>query len=287
MNILIFEKPDFISSDTFVVSGQRARHIIEILRAEIGDTIKIGELNGNIGVGEIVEFSSSSLRTRETSPVIPAFAGMTRKKTGMTDTPTSATCDRPCETVTIKILDLATPSLQPHADLILALPRPQMLKRILENVASLGVRNIYLIKSEKVEKSFFSSPVLNDENIKKHLLLGLEQSATTILPRVKIYKNFKQFVGELSGDDFSADRYAVKFIAHNKTDADDLRNVVNVVNIQQQSKQNSIIAIGPEGGWTENEVQIFIDKGFQCISLGNRILRVETAVYVALWKCNF
>ncbi len=244
MNILIFEQSDLSSPDIIVVSGRRARHIFEILHAKIGDTIKIGELNRNIGVGEVIDFCNTS------------------------------------ESVKIKILSLATLSLQPQVDLILALPRPQMLKRILENVASLGVRNIYLIKSEKVEKSFFSSPVLSDESIKKHLLLGLEQSVTTILPRVKIYKNFKQFIGELS---ISTAKYAVKFIAHNKANAVDLRNIMAA---QQCSKQNSIIAIGPEGGWTENEFQTFLDNDFQCILLGDRILRVETAVYVSLWCMN-
>ena len=60
--------------------------------------------------------------------------------------------------------------------LVLALPRPKMLRRILRSVAEFGVAELHLINSYRVEKSYWQSPVLEGGAIREYLLQGLEQS---------------------------------------------------------------------------------------------------------------
>src|SRR5690606_28312505 len=78
--------------------------------------------------------------------------------------------------------------------LLLALPRPKMLKRVLQTVASMGVPRLVLLNSYRVEKSFWQTPFLTPEAIREQLILGLEQSRDTVLPEVWIEKRFKPFV---------------------------------------------------------------------------------------------
>src|SRR5690606_26111522 len=78
--------------------------------------------------------------------------------------------------------------------LLLGLPRPKMLKRILQSATVLGVKNIYLINSYRVEKSYWQTPFLSEKAIREQLVLGLEQGCDTVLPQVHLVKRFKPFV---------------------------------------------------------------------------------------------
>ncbi len=149
--------------------------------------------------------------------------------------------------------------------LILAMPRPKVFKRVLQAVTALGVKRIFLINSWRVDKSYWKSPVLDAGSLLEHQILGLEQARDTILPTVEIQQRFKPFVEDSLPD---LARGAVALLAHPYASRPCPANV----------KQQAVLVIGPEGGFTDYEVGKMIEAGLTAVQLGTRSLRVETAV---------
>lgn len=149
--------------------------------------------------------------------------------------------------------------------LILALPRPQQIKRILQTVAGAGVKALHLIHSRRVEKSYWQSPVLAPEEIERQLHLGLEQGRDTVEPQVHFHPRFKPFV-EDELPELVAEQMAL--VAH----------PYQAVPCPSQVQQSVIMAVGPEGGFNDFEIEQLAAKGFQAVHLGERILKTETAI---------
>ncbi|MFN2367157.1 MAG: 16S rRNA (uracil(1498)-N(3))-methyltransferase, partial [Desulfurivibrionaceae bacterium] len=231
MNLILID-PREIKDDSATLTGRRAEHIRKTLRGKEGGTIRVGIVNGLIGSGLI----------RGIEP------GMVRLDI-KTDTPAPA----------------KTPT-----GLILALPRPIMLKRVLAQSASMGIEKIFLINAGRVEKSFFKASLLSEENLREYLLLGLEQAVDTILPEITIHRRFRPFVEdrlpEISRD------YPVRLAAHPGG------AVKLAPALLPGPATPALVAIGPEGGWLDFEIERFAEQGFGSFSLGPRILRVDTAV---------
>ncbi len=166
----------------------------------------------------------------------------------------------------------STPAPAPlPCTLILAMPRPKMLRRVLQTVSAMGVKDIYLINSYRVEKSFWQTPFLEPDALTEQLQLGLEQAKDTIMPTVHIKKLFKPFVEDELPSIIGKDE---AWVAHPRVDgycpaADNKRRTV---------------VIGPEGGFIPYEVEKLQEAGCDAFSLGPRILRVENAVPVVLAK---
>ncbi len=162
----------------------------------------------------------------------------------------------------------------PAVDLILGLIRPIMLKRVLSQVTSLGVGRIFLINGRRVEKSFFNATILQDENYRPYLVQGLEQAKDTLLPEVSIHKRFKPFLEDFLPT-IAAD-YDRMLVAHpgNRTDLQ--------AAIGNEMKGRILLAVGPEGGWIDFEVEKFLAHSFVQVSLGKRVLRTDTAVVALL-----
>ncbi len=153
--------------------------------------------------------------------------------------------------------------------LLLALPRPKMLKRILQSVSSLGVKKIYLLNSYRVDKSYWNSPLLQPEKLTEQLMLGLEQSRDTVLPEINLCPRFKPFVEDELPE---ISRHTLSYVAHPGAETACPHSI----------SQKVTLAIGPEGGFIPYEVTKLQNCGFLPIHLGERILRVETAVPVLL-----
>ena len=235
MNLILLQNDDFISTDRVRLTGRRLEHVKKIHRAIIGDELRVGRINGRLGRGKIIALSDQSLELDV-------------------------------------VLDQLPPSPLPIT-LILALPRPKMLKRVLQSVSSLGVKEIYLLNSYRVDKSFWSSPLLTAEKLQEQLLLGLEQARDTIVPRVTLCPRFKPFVED---DLPTVAAGSVAFVAH-----------PGVETVCPHALDEKItLAIGPEGGFIPYEVDKLQECGFVPVSLGERILRVETAVPVLLSRLH-
>jgi RsmE family RNA methyltransferase len=133
----------------------------------------------------------------------------------------------------------------------------------------MGVKEIYLINAYRVDKSYWSTPVLSESSIREHLILGLEQAGDTQLPKVHLRKRFKPFVED-----------ELPSLVNNKRAL--IAHPYNATMCPEPSDEETLIAIGPEGGFIPYEVDLMQQQGVQAIHLGERILRVETAVPVLL-----
>ncbi|MGC8121806.1 16S rRNA (uracil(1498)-N(3))-methyltransferase [Marinobacter sp. VGCF2001] len=229
MNLALLFEEDFIAPDCVRLSGRRLDHLKTVLKAGEGHRIPVGRVNGLMGYGDI---------------------------RSLTDT----------EAELQVVLDQTPPAALPLT-LILAMPRPKMFRRVLQTCASLGVKDLWLINSYKVEKSFWQTPWLSDEHLRENLALGLEQSKDTVMPRVHIRKLFKPFVeDELPA--LLAGKHAL--VAHPGM----------ATPCPTHLNEPTALCIGPEGGFTDYEVGKLEEAGCQSVHLGPRILRVETAVPV-------
>lgn len=149
--------------------------------------------------------------------------------------------------------------------LLLALPRPKVLNRALASAASLGVTRIILLNAWKVEKAYWKSPKMEPENLRQQLILGLEQAKDTVLPELNIARLFRPFMEDempLLAKDHQL------LAGHPRAQASCPRAL----------EGPSVLAIGPEGGWIETELESLQKAGFLAVDLGPRILRVETAL---------
>jgi len=164
--------------------------------------------------------------------------------------------------------------VQPTVDLILGLVRPIMLKKILAQAASLGVGRIFLINANRVEKSFFDAGLLKDEKYCTYLIEGLEQAKDTYLPQVSIHERFRPFV-----EDFIptvANTYKRMLVAHPDGKLDMKQAFA------AGTEGRILLAVGPEGGWVDFEIDKFIAQHFVPVSMGSRVLRTDTAVVALL-----
>lgn len=233
MNLLLLTPeqclaPNAVSSERqWRIHGQRFLHIRDVLKLSLRDSLRAGELNGAVGQATIVALSTDHLL------------------------------------VTFRAEHPPTTALP--LQLILALPRPKMLKRTLLDASSLGVKKIVLINSWKVDKSYWQTPNLKTDLLREKLVLGLEQAQDTMLPEIILAPRFKPFVEDeldlLAGP-------SQRIIAHPGTSAA----------MPSGLSEPVTLAIGPEGGWTEYELELLQQHGFVCHHFGKRILRVETAL---------
>jgi RsmE family RNA methyltransferase len=155
MNRLLFETSERAPDGTVTLDGARARHVRAVLRAAVGDTLKVGEINGLAGAGRILELTEDRVRLAVT---------------------------------------LDAPAPEPWADLLLAAPRPKALKRLWPQLAALGVGRVVLLNAARVERAYFETHWARAEAIRPLLLEGLAQAGATRPPEVLTRRRFRPFV---------------------------------------------------------------------------------------------
>ncbi|MNB55474.1 16S ribosomal RNA methyltransferase RsmE [compost metagenome] len=231
MNLLLLEEADFIAADRVVLRDRRLTHMQEVHRSEVGDSLRVGRINGLMGTAELLRLEAGEAELR--------FS-----------------------------LDQPPPAKLPLT-LVLALPRPKMLRRVFQTVATMGVPKVILVNSYRVEKSFWQTPFLEPEAIREQLILGLEQARDTVLPEIIIEKRFKPFVEDRLP---AITDGTLGLVGHPG----------NYPPCPRALSEPVTLAIGPEGGWIPYEIDLLAKSGLQPVQLGERILRVETAVTALL-----
>jgi RsmE family RNA methyltransferase len=200
-----------------------------VLGKGVGDSVRVGELGGLVGEGIVERVEDGRVLVRYTVSETPPEPSPVR--------------------------------------LVLALPRPPMLRRILLHATTLGVKQIVLLHTARVEKSFWGSHALGQAAVAEQLRLGLEQARDTVLPTVALRRRFRPFVeDELRGWG------GRKLVAH----PDDAAPMA------RWSAEATTVVVGPEGGLVPFEVELLHEAGCRTVSLGARALRVETAVVALL-----
>jgi 16S rRNA (uracil1498-N3)-methyltransferase len=232
MNIILLHHDDFITDETCTLYGARALHIRTILKAAVGDTLRVGLLDGLLGQGSVL------------------------------------TLDENCVSLRVQLQDLPPRPLP--VTLLLALPRPNMLGRLLRDVTSLGVKNMHLLQTTRVEKSFWQTPVLQASSVHEKFVDGLSQARDTALPVLHTHHHFKDVISHL---------LPTLKQTHTLVLADPFSPAAE---LPGNLDKPVALVIGPEGGFTADERTQLLQAGCAPLWLGSRILRVETAVLTAL-----
>lgn len=227
MNLILFSAQELSSDRVLTLTGARFQHLTKTLCSAVGDSLRVGEINGLAGSAEVISI------------------------------------DHHCARLVVDLRD--PPPAKLPLNVILALPRPKMIRRIFRTVAELGISQLHIINSYRVEKSYWQTPAIADPKIEAYLIDGLQQARDTVLPEISFHRWFKPFV-EDQLPELAAD--SVKLVAHPQLGTP----------CPQPLDRKATLAIGPEGGFTPYEVEKFLDCGFQGIHLGPRILKVETAI---------
>jgi RsmE family RNA methyltransferase len=228
--ILLFER-DRILGDRFVLSGARAAHVRSVLRAKVGDSLRVGLLEGPLGSGRVAsigdEIESECTFEGEVPP-------------------------------------------RPAIDLVLAIPRPKSLKKLLPEVTALGIDRLVLLRTWRVAKPYLSTAILDPKAHEPLLHEGMMQAMTTRMPRVQIEPLFKPFV-----EDRLPSFEGTKLVAHPYAETPLHR-------IRVAESERIVLVIGPEGGLLPYEIEALERAGCRSIHIGPRILRVETACVALL-----
>ena len=237
VNLLLLEPSELGADGTARLTGRRARHVREVLRCQTGETVAVGLVGGQVGTALVQSCDEMELVLR-------------------------ATLDRP------------PPGPSP-VTLLLALPRPKILRKVLQGAAAMGVKRLVLLGSWKVEKAYWGSPLLAPEALRAELLLGLEQGRDTVLPEILQRRFFKPFVEDELDALFGPARLLL-----------DLAATAPLASLTPPDSGGVTLAIGPEGGWTPYEAAELARRGFLPTSLGPRPLRVDQAVPFAVGQAE-
>ncbi len=218
------------------LDGRRMTHLRKVLRVVVGQSIRAGILRGATGLLWVESLDAEAITLRFQA-------------------------DAEAE---------GESAWEPKIDLVLALPRPKVLSRVLRAAASFGVGRIDLINAWKVEKSYFDSPRLRPERLRADLISGCEQGAHTWLPDLELHPLFVDWIAALG----PSSEEGVRIFA----DLGSRRSLVDLPGLERRA----VVAIGPEGGWIEAERESLEAAGFLRASLGHAILAVPEAVTAAL-----
>jgi RsmE family RNA methyltransferase len=235
MNLVLLDPAEVDAQGLAVLRDRRALHIRSVLRSEADDTIRVGVVNGASGTARVEEVTSECVALR---------------------------------------CDLAQPPPpRPPASLLLALPRPKVMRRLWAQLAAIGVDRIAIVNAARVERNYFDTHVLAPEFRRALLVEGLQQAEATQLPEVSIHRQLKVFVEDLLDPLFPA---ASRLVADPGAPGGIRRA------IRTGRPERVLLAVGPEGGWTPYEIDLLSRHGFTPVSAGPRKLRSDTACIALL-----
>lgn len=229
MNRILVE-PSEVCGGRVVLRDARAAHVREVLRAEPGKVLRAGVIDGCLAEGRVEE----------------------------------ATPDR----VVLAWRELGVP-VRPALDVVLAMPRPKVLRRLLPQLAAIGVDCLYVCGARRVERFYFDSHVLEPARLRALLVEGCVQCGVPAVPRVTVHRRFGEAVEEAASTCGEADRV----VLHPRSE----RRLVEVLG----GGGRAVLAVGPEGGWIPSELEVWRQRGFVAYDLGGRIYRSDTACVVA------
>ena len=232
MNIVLLD-PRQTESEIWTISSKRQlEHLHTHVGVKVGDTLKVGIREGKRYLAEIIDISENSIQIKP-------------------------------------LKEESFPEKLP-VTLIVALPRPKDLRRLIMDAVTLGVDKLILIHSYRVDKSYWQTPFL--QQLDHFVTLGLEQAGDTIAPKIELYKRFKPFVEDVLPIMIS--EHSPAYVAHPYTN----------LKMPYAVDHSCTVIIGPEGGFIPYEIDLLIKNGCQAVSLGNRILRTETAIPYVLGR---
>ena len=229
MNLILLEERDRVDASSVTLADARATHLLKVLRVTTGQTVRVGWMDGPLGTGTVESVSDGRVSMR-------------------------------C------VFEADAPP-RPRVDVLLALPRPKVLRRLWAQFAALGVGQIILTNASRVERDYFDTHVLTEACYRPLLIEGLQQAQDTRVPLVSVHRQFRILVEDRLDDLF---RTGVRLVA-------DPSGSTSIANALAGRDGRVLLAIGPEGGWNDFELRLLETRGFTPVGLGPRTLRVDTA----------
>jgi len=228
----------------------RYQHIRKILKKGIGDSFFAGIIDGSEGTATITNLDDSllSFTFHEETPMRPLYP----------------------------------------VSVIIGFPRPIQLKRLLRDVASLGVSEVLLTGTELGEKSYRESSLVGRGAARESLVEGCIQAGSSAVPALEIFDSVEDVIGAVCGDSAAVTGDPASVTSANRARLILLDTVNPECSLIQAPLEGIsrrfplVLAIGSERGWTAHEQVLFRNAGFMVCSLGSRILRTETAATAAL-----
>jgi len=231
VNLIILEPGESGDGGDTRLSGARARHLIDVLHVEPGAEVRVGILDGPRGVGAVSSLDAGTVTLRCTfEPALPP---------------------------------------RPAVDLLLALPRPKVLRRLWAQLAAMGIGRIILTNAERVERNYFDTHILSPEYYRPLLIEGLQQARDTWLPAVSVHRQFKVLIE----DDLDGLCRSGRRLVADPSGTEPPRG---------SNGERVLLAVGPEGGWNDFELRLLETHGFRRVGMGARTLRTDTACIALL-----
>ncbi len=234
MNLIVLANRS-VDGSAATLSGEQAQHVIKVLRSQPGDKLRVGLRNGPLGTG-----------------IVRAVGA---------------------DKVDLACTFEAEPPPRPPVDLLLALPRPKVMKRLWAQLAALGVGRIILTNAARVERNYFDTHVLDPEFYTPLLIEGLQQAQDTRLPEVSVHRQFKPLIEDDLSDLSDPTSTPLRLLA----DPEARTGLASAMR-----GPRALLAVGPEGGWVDFERELLVEHGFIPFSLGLRTLRSDTACIALL-----
>jgi 16S rRNA (uracil1498-N3)-methyltransferase len=234
MNLILLEERDRVDETHVTLTDARATHLLKVLHVTPGQTVRVGLLDGPFGTGTVDALSNGSVTMQ-------------------------------C------VFETETPS-RPRVDVLLALPRPKVMRRLWAQLAAIGVGQIILANASRVERDYFDTHIVTEASYRPLLIEGLQQARDTRLPQVSIHRQFRILVEDHLDRLFPS---GVRLLA-------DPSGTASIPNALDGHDARVLLAIGPEGGWNAFELTLLEAHGFTRIGLGRRTLRVDTACVALL-----
>ena len=235
MNIVLFERQEIREDCSVSLADVRAKHVTEVLGAGVGSEIRIGIIDGPLGVGTVTQVGDGR--------------------------------------VTLQCALSAAAPERPRVEILLAVPRPKVLRRLWAPLASLGVGRIILTNASKVERDYFDTHLIAPSGYRPLLIEGLQQARDTRVPEVSIHKQFRKLVE----DEIEALSPGTRRLVAHPGAATSVRQA-----LAEGTADRVLVAVGPEGGWNDFERNLLASRGFVEVGLGQRPLTTTTACIALL-----
>ncbi|HJL15438.1 MAG TPA: RsmE family RNA methyltransferase [Sandaracinaceae bacterium LLY-WYZ-13_1] len=236
MNLLLLSPAEVAPDGGVFLADDRARHLREVLRVAPGREVRAGLLDGPLGSARVEAVDAEGVR--------------------------------------LTLTTRGEPPPRPRIDLLLAVPRPKVLKRLWAPLASLGVGRVLLTNARRVERCYFDSHAVRPETYRPRLIEGLAQARDTRVPAVEVHRSLKILVEDRLDEASPDARRLLADPAYRRSAHEAARRT--------PPSGRLLLALGPEGGWSAYERDLLERHGFVGVGLGPRILRSDVAVVALL-----
>lgn len=235
MNLLLVREEE-LDSSLVTLDGRRAKHLLEVIRVDVGSTLRAGIVDRGSTTAEVIALDAGRVTLRLAPP---------------------------------------TEQVRPSVSLVLAIPRPKVVSRVISAAASFGIDRLFLINAWRVERSYFSSPRLAPPRLLEDAWLGCEQGRRCHLPRIEVIASFRRYVEELDPREFPS-ATTTRIALH--PDA----TLTMKDAIRWGNEGHVVLAVGPEGGFIQKELESWERASYERVRLGTGPLKTEVALAAAL-----